>query len=115
MPISYYEELTATHEGGKMLGTRTVPCLPPGRKAGYGDRQEIHLTEPTVLMKGYRQVSVRASVEKPVPAWSVFYENAKREDSIMDRLDKTQRLSLREQIIARKDAQVNRRHGHAVN
>jgi len=70
---AFYEDLMEPRIGGGLFGYRAVEELPPGREAGYQDKQPISITEPLTLLKGHKQVVLQASPAKPVEAWSIFY------------------------------------------
>jgi len=66
--VGFYEEFIAldllTGYGARTLGTRRVETL--DRVLGAAGRTELTLTEPLVLTKGAKQVTVKASKENPV-------------------------------------------------
>lgn len=51
--------------GEKLLGMRRIE-KPEGREFGVYGRREYTLTEPLTLQKGYKQVTIKATPQKPI-------------------------------------------------
>lgn len=62
--LGHFEVVTDTTTG-QILGTRNVTPA-PGRVCGFHGKLEVVLTEPTVLTRGHKTVTVKASRKAPL-------------------------------------------------
>ena len=67
--VGFYEELIDV-ETAKVHGWRIVK--EPTRPIGSDGRVQLTLVEPTTLLKGTREVVVKASSKRPIKVWSMF-------------------------------------------
>lgn len=63
--LGWYEDLQENRHPFRLLGSRRVEN-PTGRKCGYDGQQVYSLTETVVLKKGHKEVTVKASPQRPV-------------------------------------------------